>query len=200
MRRRDSKRHSLCVFGALFALFLLSLAPVQAQFTYITNNGTITITWYTGPPGPLVIPDTIDGLPVTLIDWGALSSKGLTSVSLPNGLKELGDYALEDNPLTNVIFPETLLYIDRYVFFNCDGLFDVTIPNSVLTIGDSAFSGCDNLTNFTMGSGVQSIGPWTFLSSANLATITVSPSNGTFSSIDGVLFNKSGTTLVRCPE
>ena len=45
---------------------------VQAQFTYVTNNGTITITGGSGgcPSGALTIPDTINGLPVTSIgDW-----------------------------------------------------------------------------------------------------------------------------------
>jgi hypothetical protein len=49
-------------------LMLLTLpAPLQAQFTYTTNNGAITITQYTGPGGAVVIPDTINGLPVTAI-------------------------------------------------------------------------------------------------------------------------------------
>ena len=47
-------------------LMLLALpAPVQAQFNYTTNNGTITITGYTGSGGAVTIPSTINGLPVT---------------------------------------------------------------------------------------------------------------------------------------
>ena len=40
-------------------------ASLEAQFTYTTNNGTITITRYTGPVGAVTIPSTINGLPVT---------------------------------------------------------------------------------------------------------------------------------------
>ena len=36
-------------------------------YTYTTNNGTITITGYTGPGGAVTIPGTINGLPVTSI-------------------------------------------------------------------------------------------------------------------------------------
>src|SRR5262245_32434219 len=44
----------------LLLLLLLTLpAAVQAQFNYTTNDGTITITGYTGPGGAVVIPDTI---------------------------------------------------------------------------------------------------------------------------------------------
>ncbi len=58
----------------LLPLLLLTLpAVVQAQFNYTTNNGTITITKYTGSGGDVTIPDTINGLPVTSIGDGAFS-------------------------------------------------------------------------------------------------------------------------------
>ena len=48
----------------LLPLLLLLVVPAvaQAQFTYETNNGTITITGYTGPGGAEIIPSTIAGL------------------------------------------------------------------------------------------------------------------------------------------
>ena len=49
-------------------LLVLTLpAAVQAQYNYMTDNGTITITGYTCFGGAVTIPDTIDGLPVTSI-------------------------------------------------------------------------------------------------------------------------------------
>ena len=56
-------------------LLLLALPEaVQAQFTFTTNNGAITITGYTGPGGAVDIPSTIIGLPVTSIGNGAFHS------------------------------------------------------------------------------------------------------------------------------
>ena len=49
----------------LFLLLLTLPAVVQAQFTFTTNNGTITITRYNGFGGAVTIPDTTNGLPVT---------------------------------------------------------------------------------------------------------------------------------------
>jgi len=46
-------------------------AMAEGQFNYATTNGAITITQYTGPGGPVSIPATIGGLPVTGI--GGLS-------------------------------------------------------------------------------------------------------------------------------
>src|ERR1035437_8803621 len=51
------------------------------------------------------------------------------------------------------------------------------IPNSVTTIGYSAFSGC-----------------------TSLSAITVDALNSIYSSVDGVLFNQSQTTLILCPQ
>lgn len=57
---------------AAFSLLLGAPTLVQAQdYTYTTNNGTITITRYTGSGGEVSIPDTINGLPVISIGNGA---------------------------------------------------------------------------------------------------------------------------------
>ena len=70
-------------------LLLLTLPPrVQAQFNYTTNNGTITITGYTGSGGAVTIPDripdTTNGLPVTSIGSSAFfDCTSLTSVTIP---------------------------------------------------------------------------------------------------------------------
>jgi hypothetical protein len=51
----------------LLPLVLLALpASVQAQFTYTTNNGTITITGHTGSGSAVTIPSTMNGLPISL--------------------------------------------------------------------------------------------------------------------------------------
>ena len=52
-------------------LFLTLPAVVQAQFTFITNNGALTVTGYTGPGGAVDIPSTINGLPVTSVGYSA---------------------------------------------------------------------------------------------------------------------------------
>jgi len=54
-------RHNLTQTCLLVAALLAMPATVQAQFSYITNNGTITITGYTGPAGAVTIPATING-------------------------------------------------------------------------------------------------------------------------------------------
>jgi hypothetical protein len=76
----------------LLPLLLLTLpAAVQAQYTYTTNNGTITITGYTGSGGAVDIPGTITGLPVTSIGYEAFRNcTSLTNVTIPNSVTSIG--------------------------------------------------------------------------------------------------------------
>src|SRR5690349_15059124 len=74
-----------------------------------------------------------------------------------------------------------------------------TIPNSVTSIGDYAFWACTNLTSVTIPNSVTSIGSEAFHGCTSLSAITVEALNSVYSSVDGVLFNKSQTTLLQYP-
>ena len=85
--------------GMLVLLVLALPAVVQAQFTYSTNNGTVTIMGYTGPGGAVTIPETINGLLVTSIgDFAFYNGAAplpyiLTSVTIPNCVTSIGNDA-----------------------------------------------------------------------------------------------------------
>ena len=161
-------------------LLLLTLpAAVQAQYNYLTNNGAITITRYDCSSGAVGIPSTMNGLPVTRIGDGAFSGcTSLTSVTIGNGVTSIGGSA----------------------FSGCTSLTGVMIGNSVRSIGDSAFFGCTSLTSVTIGNGVTSIGDSAFSGCTGLNAITVEARNAVYSSVDGVLFNRSQTTLIQYPR
>src|SRR5437762_8068932 len=73
---------NLIRIGLPLLLFLVP-ATVQAQFDYTTNNGTITITAYTGPGGQVTIPSSITGRPVTSLGDYAFYRAIVTSVTFP---------------------------------------------------------------------------------------------------------------------
>src|ERR1035438_6227712 len=82
-RTMTTYSRTACATGLLPLLLLLTLpAAVEAQFTYTTNNGAITITRYTGPGGAVTIPYKITGMPVTSIGPSAFQfNSSLTSVA-----------------------------------------------------------------------------------------------------------------------
>ena len=110
----------------LFALLLLLALPAvaEAQFTYTTNSGAITITGYSGPGGAVTIPSETNGLPVTSI----------------------GDEAFEGSSLTSVTIPNSVTYIGVAAFEGCS-LGSITIPSSVTTINSLAFGYDAGLTS-----------------------------------------------------
>jgi BspA type Leucine rich repeat region (6 copies) len=85
---RQFEGHLAVWVGGLL-LFALPIVA-QAQFTYTTNNGTVTITGYTGPGGAVTIPSTINGLPVTSIGYQVFAWSSLTSVRIPYGVTNIG--------------------------------------------------------------------------------------------------------------
>src|SRR6266446_4495336 len=100
----------------LFILMLLFTPPavLQAEFTFTTNNGTLTIWRYTGTnSGDVTIPDSTNGYPVTRIGDSAFEDfTSLTSITIGNSVTDIGDGA----------------------FQNCTGLTQVTIGNSLTNI------------------------------------------------------------------
>jgi hypothetical protein len=169
-------------------LLLLVALPLetQAQFTYTTNNGTITITEYTGPGGDVNIPDTIYGLPVTSIE------------GIGGGMMVFQS-AFENSSLRSVSVPATVTNIGDAVFYGCTDLATVTLPGGVRSIGAWAFYSCISLTSFTIPINVSTIGDGAFVACYGMTTITVDPANSAYSAADGVLFNKSQSTLVVYP-
>src|SRR5215472_12973504 len=82
--------------GWVLLLLLALTGATQAQFSYVTNNGAITITGYTGPGGSVIIPSTINGLPVTSIGESAFYYKpSLTNVTIPSSVLTLEASAFE---------------------------------------------------------------------------------------------------------
>jgi hypothetical protein len=71
------------------------------------------------------------------------------------------------------------------------------VPDSVTSISASGFSDCDGLTSVTIPAGVTSIGDMTF-DNCDRATIIVDGLSSNYCSVDGVLYNKNQTRLIRC--
>ena len=138
---------------------------------------------------------------VTSIGYSAFSGcTNLTSVTIGNGVTSIGGWAFyKSRSLTSITIPNSVTSIGNCAFGECTSLTSVTIGNSVTSIGSSAFSNCTSLTSITIPGSVTNIDGSVFPGCTSLTSITVDSSNEYYSSVDGVLFNKTQTELVQYP-
>ncbi|MDB4815596.1 leucine-rich repeat domain-containing protein [Akkermansiaceae bacterium] len=165
---------------ALLALFAFAFLPLHAasldDLTWTTTAGEVTITdCNEAATGELIIPDTIEGKPVTSIGGQAFSNcTSLTSITIPDGVTSIGEGAFYDcNSLTSITIGNGVTSIGDYAFSNCTSLTSITIPDSVTSIGGQAFRDCTTLTSITIPDGVTSIGFAAFYKCTSLTSITI---------------------------
>ena len=155
---------------------------VNSPFIYATSDNSISITGYNTIPadGVVVIPDTIDGNPVTSIaDHAFDNCAGLISVTLPNSVTSIGESAFDScSNLTNVTMGNSVISLGNYAFVRCTSLTNITIPASVISIGISAFEECSSLISVTLSNNVTSIGDYAFVRCTSL-TSAILPDSAT---------------------
>ena len=115
-------------------------AETFGDYEYSIVNDTVTIDEYKGTESNVVIPDTIDGKPVTVI----------------------GQSAFWGNRLSKVTIPKSVTTIQYGAFENCWFLGTVTFPaeTALTPIGNGAFEGTGNLDSITLPDSVTSIGKY----------------------------------------
>lgn len=141
--------------------------------------------------------ETSDGIVITR--WNGKGSKCVIP-SEPT-IIGIGQWAFSDcSHLTEIAIPDSVISISRYAFKGCSNLTNIIIPSGVTVISDGTFTGCDSLINIAIPDGVTSIGRGAFSSCSSLTALQVGEKNQTYTSIDGVLFNKDKTKLLVYPR
>lgn len=145
---------------------------------------------------PLVIPDNIDGKPVTAIGNGAFQycrsqqiicpstlevieesafkSARFRSIELSNSLRQMGTHVFEDcRNLESITLPESLTKIPECTFSFATSLRNVYFPASLNSIDYKAFEGCKALESIVLPAQLRQIGDYAFFRCSGLRTLDI---------------------------
>lgn len=79
---------------------------------------------------------------------------GLTSLAIPDGVKDIGNSAFYGcSKLAEITIPDSVERIGNFAFFGCSALVSITIPAQATSIGEDAFSGCGGLESIIVKDG-----------------------------------------------
>jgi len=87
------------------------------------------------------------------------NTDGEVEYHIPNTVTFIGKGAFKNcEHLTSIIIPETITELEDEVFMNCKGLQNVVLPSRLTKIGHRTFFGCSNLETVTLPQGLILIG------------------------------------------
>jgi len=164
-----------------------------------------------------VIPDSV----VSIAKTAFLNSDSL-EYEIQNGLKYLNNWLMgvEDTLIIDANLKDTTIGIGYQAFYNCTNLTNINFPDTLKTIGEMAFANCTSLTSIILPDNFENIETFAFSGCTSIRSIfiskkikeisldrlpsyveeiTVDSDNEYFTSIDGVLYNKNISELIRYP-
>ena len=167
---------------------------IRSDYAFL---GTESYRSFIGGIEEVEIPDTV----TEIGSYAFHNFLGLKKINIPNSVTRIGQdafyYCIN---LTSITIPNSVTSIGSNAFTWCSSLTSIAIPESVTSIELGTFSWCGSLTNITIPESVTNIGDSAFYNCSSLTNINVSDNNKNYSSIDGVLFNKDKTVIIKYPE
>ena len=114
------------------------------------------------------------------------------------GLTTVPTYLFYSVNVTSIVLPNTITHIAEYAFGQTNKLESISLPEGLISIAKSAFLGC-NVRSYNIPASVTNIDVLAFsVKSYADIMINVNDGNAVYSSLDGVLYNKTKTTLYKC--
>lgn len=183
------------------------------------DGGYYTVTAYSGQESAVLVPSSYNGIPVREIGVEAFKgSIGLTSVTLPDTITEIGARAFSGlKELTTVVFTSSpavgaylfsgctaltsidlggLTAVSDYMFYGCTALTEIALPASIVEIKSNAFNGAVKLNTVTIPDACGIIGDKAFYGCFALSGINLNK----VETIDSEAFSKSGLTQISLSE
>ena len=192
-------------FGSCSALTSVDLTDVKSIGEHAFNSAGLTEVILTGVKSigyeafyKCNYLRTVDLTGVESMRMGAFAQCGrLGSVTISDSLKIIPPEAFRSSGLTSVTIPDGVTEIGLNAFSACESLKNVTISDSVATIGENAFSSCESLINVKLPNTLESIPKGMFSYCSALKTVEIPE---TVTRIEELAFSRSGLTSVTIPS
>lgn len=170
-------------------------------------------------PGDVVLPDSIDGIPIVEIGKDAFDREpGIVSLrlpdslqivrehglghrsfmipSIPNQLRIAESYSFSGTNILSDVFPQSLEEIGEYAFYGCSGLKTIYLQEGLIMLSDGAFCGCRDLTHVSLPASLSLIGEEIFCGCTSLQSIELSDGLTALSMVDNALIRNEDQTLI----
>ena len=149
----------------------------SGDFVYdLYHADQIYIARYLGTDENVVIPDKIDGKPVTYIAESAFANnKKIKSIVLPKEIFSVDSNAFQGcSSLESVTIPGSISDLQEYAFKDCTSLKTVNFTGKMNcpNLEKGLFEGCTSLESFKVPEGIRSICSYAFHNCTKLKTIT----------------------------
>ncbi len=119
----------------------------------------------------------------------------LENLVLPQNLESIR--SMEYLPkLSKIDLPSNINYLGLLTGM---GIEELILPDGITVLWEGAFANNDNLRRVVLPKNLESFSSDAFVNCAMLEEIVIDSSNGTFKTVDGVLFGDSGKTLLVYP-
>ncbi len=92
----------------------------------------------------------VDGKVVA--DQAYYKNVGISEITLPEGIREIGQFSFARSTLTGIELPQGLETVCYGAFYHCDGLEDLELPDTVMLVEPKAFEHTGWMDSFLNGS------------------------------------------------
>ena len=100
-------------------------------------------------------------------------SVGLTSVTIPETVRQIENGAFRNTGLTSIVVPDTVAEIGTYLFAECENLQSAIISQKIAALPERTFNNCSSLTTVNLPSNLTTIGTFAFYRCTALEAIEI---------------------------
>lgn len=145
--------------------------PLTADFAP-NGDGTLTLVRWPRLARPALVPERVEGQPVTAIGATAFSASHLSDASFAGFYQSPISYSvfcmrmgrhittedLDEGGPTSISLPACIERIGPYAFWRCDNLTQITLPDGIAELPAGVFGDCSRLAQVRLPVGLQTLG------------------------------------------